>query len=212
MPRRRGSVKSSCNGCPVQYYSGSYGGGLYTRTIAVGNPPAVPGANYACFGSTGCSCTTAGGSGPETGGQAFKICGSNFQNGVTVEFDGIPASGCSLTGSTIITCTATPAHVPALATVRVRNPDTRVAVLPAQYQFAAAASRTANSLRVTKSGASANLAWACPGCTAGNPGRLYRAQNAAFSLYLEQYNVGTGVSFTNTGALSSAQGYFWTVE
>ena len=36
-------VKSSCAGCPVQYYSGSFGGGMYTRTIAVQPPPAVSG-------------------------------------------------------------------------------------------------------------------------------------------------------------------------
>ena len=69
-----------------------------------------------------------------------------------------------------------------------------------------------NSLRAAKSGANANLTWSCAGCTAGNPGRLYRAQNSGFTVYLEQYDVGTASAYSNTGALGSAQSYFWSVE
>src|SRR5207342_1099663 len=62
-------VATSCTGCPVQYYSGSYGGGLYTRTVTVVAPPsfaAIDGGGW-CFGSTSCTCATTPGSGPAAG-------------------------------------------------------------------------------------------------------------------------------------------------
>ena len=95
----------------------------------------------------------------------------------------------------------------------MRNPDTRSRDLSAgAFSYAAGPSRAGNSLRVTPSGANANLSWSCAGCDAANPARIYRAQNAAFNLYLEPYNGGIGGAYTNTGAVSSAQSYFWTVE
>jgi hypothetical protein len=206
-------VQTACSGCPVQYYSGSYGGGLYTRTIAVAAPPAFPGVNYACFGATGCTCGTGTLSGPEQGGQAFKLCGSNFQSGLVVEFDGVAASGCTQSGGTVITCTGTPPHAPGSAKIRVRNPDTRAGGLPGLYSYVSGTQRTSN-FRVAKAGSNAALSWSCTGCTAANPARIYRSQNAAFTLNLESYNGGTGGSYSNSGALSASAnpGYFWSVE
>ncbi len=204
-------VYTTCTGCPVQYYSGSYGGGMYTRTITVVAPPTFPAANYSCYGSTTCTCATGSGSGPEQGGQAFKICGSNFQNGLVVEFDGVPAIGCTQTGGTVITCTATPPHAPSLVSIRVRNPDTRIGFLPAQYTYTAGTSRASN-LRVAKSGADAVLTWNCAACSAASPARINRSQNSAFSVYVENYNGGISGAYTNAGAVSSAQSYFWSIE
>ena len=204
-------ITTSCSGCPVQYYSGSYGGGLYTRTITVTAPPVFPAANYSCYGATTCTCATGGGSGPEQGGQAFKLCGSNFQSGAVVEFDGVPAGGCLFVNSATLTCAATPPHAPGLVSIRVRNPDTRIGNLPAQYTYTSGTSR-ANNLRIAKSGGDAALTWSCASCTAASPARINRSQNAAFSLYLENYNGGISGAYTNTGAVASAQSYFWTVE
>ncbi len=210
-------IKTSCSGCPVQYYSGSYGGGMYTRTISVVPPPTFPSVNYSCYTGSSCSCATGAGSGPEQGGQAFTLCGGNFQNGAVVEFDGMPATGCTVTATTI-GCTATPPHAPALVSIRVRNPDTRTAFLPVRYTYTTGSPR-ANNLYVTKAAGNANLSWSCPAatCTASAPARVYRAQNAQFSLFVENYNggpstVGGAGAFANTGAVATAQSYFWSVE
>ncbi len=212
-------ITTSCAGCPVQYYSGSYGGGLYTRTITVVAPPVFPATLYSCYGSTTCSCATGGGSGPQQGGQAFKLCGSNFQSGAVIEFDGVPVytnygAGCTLSATQIV-CNAgasgTPAHAPGLASIRVRNPDTRIGFVPAQYTYTGGASRASN-LRVAKSSADAALTWSCAGCSSANPARVYRSQNVFFSSYLENYNGGIGGAYTNSGAVATAQSYFWGVE
>lgn len=139
-------VKTSCAGCPVQYYSGSYGGGLYTRTITVTAPPSITGW---CFGSTSCTCGTDPPSGPVAGGVPFRVCGASFQSGATVsfgsEFGRARASGCTVVNSTTLTCTATPPrdHSPSIAPplpdngaatpdldgnirLEVHNPDARV--------------------------------------------------------------------------------------
>ena len=64
-----------------------------------------------------------------------------------------------------------------------------------------------------ESSANAALAWTtCDGRSASAPARVYRAQNVVFSLYLEQYNGGIAGVYTNTGAVSTTQSYFWTVE
>ncbi len=201
-------VKTSCNGCPVQYYSGSYGNGVYTRTITVSAPPAV---TAWCFGATPCACGTAAPSGPEAGGQPFQLCGGNFQAGVAVEFDGVAATGCSLGGG-MITCAGTPPHFPGGATIRVRNPDTRQGVMGQAYTYALSGSRVSN-LRVAKSGNDAALSWSCPSCNASAPARVWRSQNAPFTQYIEQYTGGTG-AYTNAGALGAAtyRTYFWNVE
>ncbi len=215
-------ITTSCSGCPVQYYSGSYGGGLYTRTVTVVTPPAITGW---CFAAA-CACGTAPASGPEEGGQAFKLCGTGFQTGAVVEFDGVPVytnyggGGCALTATTI-TCTAgasgTPAHAPLPAAgvpVRVRNPDTRVGVMPQNYVYTGGAPRVTTSLRVAKSGTNAALTWTCATCVVSNPARVYRSQNAAFTQYLENYNGGTSGTYSNTGALATTTypSYFWSVE
>ena len=111
-----------------------------------------------------------------------------------------------------ITCTTTPAHVANSVKVRVRNPDTRVGYLPVDYTYVGGSSRTTDSLRVAKSGANAMLTWTCGGCSASAPARINRAQDAQFNVYLENYNGGTGGSYNNSGAVGTAQSYFWTVE
>ncbi len=218
-------VKTSCAGCPVQFYSGTYGSGVYTRTITVTPAPVFPATNFACAG-TGCVCGGGSFSGPVAGGTPVTLCGSNFQNGVVVEFDGVPASNCAQSGGTVINCAATPPHVAGFSRVRARNPDTRTGYLPANYQYVGGASR-ANNLRAVKSGADAWVSWNClaTDCTAASPARIYRAQNPAFSLYLEQYNggasgsqtgctaaAGTNSCYNQAGAAGNAQSYFWSVE
>jgi choice-of-anchor C domain-containing protein len=207
-------AKTSCSGCPVQYYSGTFGSGVYTRTIPVVAAPSFPSASAACFGSTGCACVSTAGSGPEQGGQAFKICGANFQASAVVEFDGVPATGCSYAGvPAVITCTATPPHVPGAALIRVRNPDTRAGTLPNGYNYLSGAPRVAaNSLKITKTSNSAKLSYTCSGCTTPPP-QIYRSQNAAFSLNVEQFT-GGATNYTDSGVLAATANptYFWSVE
>ena len=142
-------VKTSCSGCPVQYYSGTYGSGVYTRTIAVSNPPVITGW---CFGSTTCPCGTDAPSGGS--GQAFKICGANFMPQANIQFgwvglqplEGANASNCLITSSTI-TCAPTGSSVcgggvgggtPSgwgPVNVVVRNFDTRSGQMGTQYNY-----------------------------------------------------------------------------
>jgi len=61
-------------------------------------------------------------SGPSSGGTDVTIAGSNFKQGLSVLFDGTPASNIVRVSETRITCT-TPAHFPALADVCVVNPE-----------------------------------------------------------------------------------------
>ncbi len=203
-------IRTSCTGCPVQYYSGTYGSGVYTRTIAVNPAPAITGW---CFGATTCTCGTAAMGGPEEGGVPFKLCGSGFLAGVTVEFDKVPAIGCAASGSGVITCTGTPPHVAGAVALRARNPDTRAATAAQSYLYAASATpRVVNTLRVAKSASDAALTWSCGGCTAGNPARVYRAQNALFTVFPENYAGGTGGAWSDAGAVATAYSYFWSVE
>jgi hypothetical protein len=214
-------VKTSCAGCPVQYYTGTYGSGVYTRTIAVNLPPVISSWYFgstalACGAATGC--VTSGAScGPPAGGQPFKLCGSNFLPGAVIEFDGVAATGCSYVNGSTYTCTATPAHFSGNAVLRLRNSDTRQGT--AAYTYSGSARTSA--LTVAKSGGNALLGWTCPSanCTVSAPARVYRSQNAPFTLNVEQYNGGASNgsnlgSFTNTNALSANtySSYFWTVE
>ncbi len=203
-------VQTSCSGCPVNYYTGTYGSGVYTRTIAVTAPPAI---SSWCFTGTGCACGTAAAGGPQSGGQSFRLCGANFLAQPIVEFDGLPATGCVMVSSSVITCTGagTPLHWPGAATVRVRNNDTRAGLMPVSYTYAASGSR-ANTLRVAKSGNDAALSYTCSGCSSPLP-QVYRSQNSAFSLNVETY-IGGAASYTNTGALATGSNntYFWSVE
>ena len=128
-----------------------------------------------------------------------------------VEFDGVPATGCTQSGGTTITCTGTPPHAPGAAQVRVRNPDTRATNLSSNYTFVSGTPRT-TSLTAAKSGSDVVITWICTGCTVASPARLYRAQNTVLSQYLEIYNGGISGTYTNTGAAASAQSYFWNVE
>jgi hypothetical protein len=199
-------VKTSCAGCPVQYYTGTYGSGVYTRTIPVNTPPTI---TAWCFTGTGCACGTATASGPE--GQAFRLCGANFLALPVVEFDGVPATGCAWVSASVITCTGTPVHWAGASVVRVRNSDTRTGYMPVAFTFNGGGGR-ANNLLVAKSGSDALLSYSCPGCITPMP-QVYRSQNNAFSLNVELYS-GGAASYTNTGALaaSSNPSYFWSVE
>ena len=149
---------------------------------------------------------------------------------MVVEFDGVPASGCTVITNVIpnsIACTSSPAHVGAATSVaRVRNPDTRTGYLPVTgFQFSGGADRMASSLLINKTtipGCGAILAgdialkWTCAGCDASHPARIYRAQSAQFNLYLENYNGGLGGCYDNSGAMTSHaaanDSYFWVVE
>ncbi len=209
-------IKTSCTGCPVQYYSGTYGSGVYTRTIAVVAAPVITGW---CFGpacTSGSACGTAAMSGPEQGGQSFKLCVSNLQNLAVVEFDGAGVNGasCGITAGasgSIFCAAATPPHVPGPAALRIRNPDTRAGYANQNYTYVAGTPRVSN-LRVAKSGADAALTWNCASCAAP-PARVYRSQNAPFTLNVEQYTGGSGL-YTNTGALAASANptYFWSIE
>jgi hypothetical protein len=221
-------VKTSCTGCPVQYYSGSYGSGVYTRTVTVNAPPAI---TSACFTGTGCTCSasSADWTGSIYGAQGFKLCGTGFLNGATVEFDGVAATGCTRVDANTVTCTGTPPHVAGAARLRIRNSDTRAGYLASSFTYSGSdsVSRASGTLTVGKSGNDAVISWTCSTCSAGQPARLHRAQNAAMTLYPEIYNGGASGTQTNCTAAggnsscyknasalaSTAQGsYFWKVE
>lgn len=61
-------------------------------------------------------------SGPDTGGTAVAITGTNFAPGAVVLFDGVSAVNCALKSSTEIDC-STPTHGVGTATVTVQNVD-----------------------------------------------------------------------------------------
>ena len=122
-------AKSSCAGCPVQYYSTSYGGGLYTRTITVSPPPRPAGA---CTGAA-CACQPAP-AGPAAGGPPLTVCGTGFQTGVVIEIGGKPVPGCTRITAEKITCPAAPAGTGG-AVLEVRNPDTRAGLLEKPFSF-----------------------------------------------------------------------------
>jgi photosystem II stability/assembly factor-like uncharacterized protein len=210
-------IKTSCAGCPVQYYSGTYGSGVFTRTIPVVAPPAI---TSWCFGSTGCACGTAAMSGPEQGNVPFHLCGSNFQNPATIEFDGVAASGCAFASSSAYTCTGTPAHLPATVALRLRNPDTRAGYANQNYSYTSGAPRAITLTKISKTGVAnrdALVAWSCGGgACAGLPVQLYRSQNVAFTLNLEHTPGTAGVTGTVTDPGTLAAGtnpsYFWKME
>jgi hypothetical protein len=127
-------VKTSCSGCPVQYYSGSYGSGTYARTIPVLPPPALTGW---CFGAATCNCSAVPPLG--RGGQPFKLCGTGFQQLAAVEF-GMAGSWsgpmqCRVLTAGSITCAATPLHLPGKVAIRLRNPDTRTGYAAQQFTY-----------------------------------------------------------------------------
>ena len=71
-------------------------------------------------------------SGPTAGQTAITITGTDFVAGLTVDFDGLPATGIVLTGSTSIAC-LNPAHAAGLVLVTVTNPDTQFATIAFTY-------------------------------------------------------------------------------
>jgi hypothetical protein len=211
-------VVTSCGGCPVNYYSGTYGSGTYTRTIAVNPSPSITGWR---FGSASGTCgTDAKPYGALSGSQPFVLCGANFLALPTVEFDGVPARGCVWENASRISCAGTPPHVPGAVKVRVRNTDTRDGYLPVKYIFTggvgAFASRTGTSLRAVKSlGGAVQLTWSCPTCDAlVRPARIYRSQDGDFHTFREHYVSGIGGAYDDVWTvLPQAQPlYFWRVE
>jgi hypothetical protein len=137
-----------------------------------------------------------------------------------VEFDGVPASGCTTVNASNITCTGTPAHLPASVNVRVRNPDTRTGYLPANYLYTTGIPRGITITKITKSGVSnrdAVIAWSCAGGACDTlPTQLYRSQNAALKLNVEHTPGSTGASgvITDAGTLAAGRNpsYFWIME
>ncbi len=208
-------AKTSCGGCPVQYYSGTYGSGVYTRTIPVVAAPSITGW---CFGATNCGCAATPGSGPQQGGQPFRLCGTGFAAAARVEFDTIPATGCVFVSSSVYTCTATPQHFAlgpggSAVAIRLRNPDTRTGYAGQPYTYGPGGDRVSD-LVITKTGvagADAALQWSCTGCNT-TPAKIYRSQSAGFNLF-ETYRSAAETSWTQTGALSGGSPtYFWVVE
>ncbi len=73
-------------------------------------------------------------SGPDTGGPAVTITGTNFVNGATVTFGGTAATGVTFVSATQIDVT-TPAHAVGAVDVVVTNPDTQSGTLANGYTY-----------------------------------------------------------------------------
>ncbi len=76
-------------------------------------------------------------SGPTTGGTAVTISGADFQNGATVTFGGVAATGVAFVTSGALTA-VTPAHVAEVVDVVVTNPDTGVGTGAGVYTYVVA--------------------------------------------------------------------------
>lgn len=72
-------------------------------------------------------------SGPATGGTTVTISGSNFVSGATVTLGGTPATGVSVTSSTITA--TTPAHAAGAVNVVVTNPDGQSSTLSSGFTY-----------------------------------------------------------------------------
>lgn len=83
------------------------------------------------------------GSGPTTGGTLVAIGGSGFQTGAAVSFGGVPATGVSVTGPSLISAT-TPAHAAGAVAVSVTNPDSQSGSLSNGFTFTAVGSASAD--------------------------------------------------------------------
>ena len=81
-------------------------------------------------------------SGPITGGTTVSLNGTDFQNGATVTFDGIPATGVTFINSTQIMA-VTPAHATGSVEVEVTNPDSRSGSRNPAFFYSPAAAPTA---------------------------------------------------------------------
>ncbi len=72
--------------------------------------------------------------GPDTGGTAVSIAGTNFLSGVTVTLGGIPATSVAVVSSTTLTA-ITPAHAAGAVDVTITNPDGQTATLPKESGY-----------------------------------------------------------------------------
>ena len=76
-------------------------------------------------------------SGPVEGTTRVVIAGSNFVNGATVSFGGVPATGVLFGNSNFLFAVA-PAHGAGAVDVIVTNPDSQSGTLPNSYTYDAA--------------------------------------------------------------------------
>ena len=73
-------------------------------------------------------------SGSTDGGEVVTIGGTNFVDGATVSFDGMPAPSVTMVDAGTITAT-TPAHAAGAVDVVVTNPDSQNGMLPNGYSY-----------------------------------------------------------------------------
>lgn len=73
-------------------------------------------------------------SGPTAGGTTVVVVGTDFVDGATVTFDGVPGVGCVFVSSTALQC-VTPPGDPGPANVVVTNPDGYVGTLADGYRY-----------------------------------------------------------------------------
>lgn len=72
--------------------------------------------------------------GPVAGGTAFTLTGTNFADGATVTFDGLPATSVAFVSDTEITG-VTPAHAAGYVDVVVTNPDAQTGTLTNGFRY-----------------------------------------------------------------------------
>ncbi|MCI0341961.1 MAG: IPT/TIG domain-containing protein [Planctomycetales bacterium] len=105
--------------------------------VTVTNPFASPGtmANGFLFQGPPPTLTNVSpSSGPDSGGTAVQLTGTNFLSGATVAFGGTAATGVTFVSSSQVNCT-TPAHTLGVVTVTLTNPDLLAASLTNGYTF-----------------------------------------------------------------------------
>lgn len=73
--------------------------------------------------------------GPDTGGQRVTITGRNFLDGLSVSFDGLPATVVSVDPDAGVAVVTTPAHPVGLVDVTITNPDQRSDVADSAYEY-----------------------------------------------------------------------------
>lgn len=72
--------------------------------------------------------------GPAAGNTPVTITGSDFRDGLTVTFGGIPATNVTVVDYKTITC-LTPAHAPGTVEVKIENPDGELSSPHGQYTY-----------------------------------------------------------------------------
>ncbi len=84
-------------------------------------------------------------SGPQAGGTALQVTGTNFQAGATVFVAGVAATSVVVVSSTLITAVSAAAPTAGLADVVVRNPDAQQALAVGAFRLVAAPTITSVS-------------------------------------------------------------------